>query len=97
MSEFLEQIRNATVGDKVEGSLGTVVALGIVAILILAIVGWGYTWKFAFGSVDNGDQRCVSLSKTQKNLIKLYLVVTLILGVLSVGGMLMAKRSQYLY
>ena len=95
MSAILDKIRQSTGLEKITGTAGILVGLGVLAVIILALVGWGYTWKFAFKSTDSGNTRCVSLTKTQKNLIKLYLVVTLILGVL--GGLASMRGGKDSY
>jgi hypothetical protein len=90
MPDILEKIRKATVGDRVSGTPGIVIGVGILIVVILVILGWWYACKFAWKSTDTGNSRCVSMGKTQKNLIKLYLVATFVMVV----SVIMFKHQQ---
>ena len=97
MAELLERLKDLTVGEKVAGTAGMVVALGILAVLILAVVGWGYTWKFGFNSTDNGNVRSVTLTQTQKSLVRLYLVVSLVVVLLGIYALVKPQAKGGLY
>lgn len=52
-------------------SLGIVVILGLLALFILSLIGLGFLTPLAFGKKKYED-----LSKTQQNLMKLFVVLT---------------------
>lgn len=54
---------------------GLLVAIGILIISVMALIGIGYLTQFAFNAKKENDKHCIQITDTQKNVIRISIVI----------------------